>query len=1368
MEPPRTPQKRDNPLTNLIQRLNDDYGLGIEVPDRSLTPYQRLELARQDDEYKRRDCIYKNLQFLFYSPDGMIDKALDTFFIKARATSRQWVVKPQANPTALSSSKEPPKARTMSQKLSLQDLLLETLQSFKNQIQPQRLAVSSPGQQRSASKPPTQFKPKPRVQTDFPSSPSLSQFPDPESPSPGGQKRHSLDGDGSQATKRPKSGEMPAQSAIMPSVSAIDNVPSRRWLQKKTTGPPVNTPPFRAGHAVTNIRNTTSASSSMISFESLFSLDNAQKLQSTQTTTRQGSQRPKLVEGSHVAQDDDEFLALSSDDIQALDELIELNSQRQKTRPAQVREPLPREFSIPSDLGEEFDIPEELVQSPSNAAKPAKRTLLEERLQNIWPKFPRWLHRAPLAVAWEITRICLHCGVNLDDKSLLYKPAWADGTMNDIWKDLHQLPVFRGKSFPEKPLANVFAAALANFESKGNAVILSAKLDLTKLKDGPLFVLDMMPLRLDQGCRLTRKFGPDRFFEILIPSPIGSGGSETVINWLTQQQHSFVGRQWRAFYSKNAGYRKPARDLWRKSEPEKPTITERVHFFAESGHNFRKAPHGKTSSFPPAKQSINNRTDLKVSDMLGWLLQIDSNEWQPYLRLFSRIQLGLSKTFPAIVFKPSQIIHYDCDILSPIGEVMNDGIGRMSRNVAKRIRDSLGLTDIPSAVQGRMGSAKGMWLMDVSDMSDEDWIETYPSQRKWECDFVDPFHRTLEIRSIASQLKSAGLNLQLLPVLENRANDRRQMRQAISNRLTKDLQHHFDVQKAAFKRPIQFRQWVHESWSNRSERIKLGHIKFLAGLPDSREETLKFLLDSGFDPKKQLYLQNMAWKLQQQRCDTLKTKLNINIGRSAYMFMVVDFLGVLEENEIHVGFSSRFRDESRDTSYTLLADCDVLVARSPAHFVSDVQRVRAVFKSELHSLKDVIVFSSKGNTPLAKKLSGGDYDGDMAWVCWDTEIVETFVNAEMPEEPDLSKYIRKDTTKLEALLQASNGNREKAVYDMINKSFQFAMQPSFLGICTNYKEKLCYHMNSVSNPEAVLLSSLVGHLVDQSKQGVIFSNKSWEKLQKDHFNGLRPDEPRYKGSDWSSKGEPVHIIDYLKFCVAKPAIDHELHDFYQAMQAGLGRTVGKADDDAAHYWDPDLVVYFEGFHALASESPSWKAVLDELRNAIMLVDRDWRIAMNRGKKDELDYSARVKILHRKWQDITPGAISRAGSNRPDSKITGLLEQPWLADANETSTWALLRASTAFRSLYFSNPKFVWQMAGRQLAHIKAQMTRVDGGAPAFVTPLMYASLSPDARFIKQYVARIEGEGPEHPDADYFKREADGDAYGWGFGRYDDY
>ena len=39
-------------------------------------------------------------------------------------------------------------------------------------------------------------------------------------------------------------------------------------------------------------------------------------------------------------------------------------------------------------------------------------------------------------------------------------------------------------------------------------------------------------------------------------------------------------------------------------------------------------------------------------------------------------------------------------------------------------------------------------------------------------------------------------------------------------------------------------------------------------------------------------------------------------------------------------------------------------------------QVKAVYKLQLRHMKDVIVFPTKGQIPLASKLQGGDYDGD--------------------------------------------------------------------------------------------------------------------------------------------------------------------------------------------------------------------------------------------------------------------------------------------------------------------------------------------------------------------------------------------------------
>ena len=55
--------------------------------------------------------------------------------------------------------------------------------------------------------------------------------------------------------------------------------------------------------------------------------------------------------------------------------------------------------------------------------------------------------------------------------------------------------------------------------------------------------------------------------------------------------------------------------------------------------------------------------------------------------------------------------------------------------------------------------------------------------------------------------------------------------------------------------------------------------------------------------------------------------------------MIADPLAVLEEGEVHLGFSTDFRDSKSGFCETMLHDIDVLVARSPAHLPSDIQKV---------------------------------------------------------------------------------------------------------------------------------------------------------------------------------------------------------------------------------------------------------------------------------------------------------------------------------------------------------------------------------------------------------------------------------------------
>ncbi len=682
---------------------------------------------------------------------------------------------------------------------------------------------------------------------------------------------------------------------------------------------------------------------------------------------------------------------------------------------------------------------------------------------------------------------------------------------------------------------------------------------------------------------------------------------------------------------------------------------------------------------------------------------------------------------------------------------MNDGIGRMSSSLARKISESMGLMDVPAGFQGRIGSAKGVWIRDKTEFNiDEgDWIETYPSQRKWKCDFLDPDLRTFEVRSEVRGLTPANLNLQFLPILQDRAIDQDLMKSEIGSILAAGLLKELESQRLAMESPIQFRQWLNEngSASRRAARLRNCEVPFVAGLPKSEDEQMGFLLDGGFDPRKLEFLQRMAWKLRKDKCEELKKRLNIKVGRSTYAFMVVDFQGVLEENEIHLGFSNRFRDEQSGFSETFLHGFDVLVARSPAHYVSDIQRVKAVFRPELGYLKDVVVFPAKGNVALADKLSGGDYDGDMAWVCWDPAIVNNFQNADVPPTPDLfSMGFLSKQSETYGDLRSMGHTGAGLTTEFLRRSFRFNMQQAFLGMCTNWKERLCYTRGSVSDDTAVLLSTLLSNLVDQAKQGIVFTSQDWTKVKR-HVLGKRggePPMPLYRAEVWDGRGELAHINDYLKFAVAKPTVDRELSGFHTWLQGGIGGSAARTADD-------DLFSWYEYLRALAASSRTWKAVLDGLVSDIHVLHKEWE----RMSQQDGTWDAKVQPIHDHFLAIQP-SISAAAAVTGSSVLSSSASASSLSTTGRISRvsktiqvvtgppgqdpalsqWALYKASTLFK-LYYRSSNFAWYIAGTQLQRIKAERTS-SPGLPVPVVAHMYAGLRPDAKYAQALAAREEG------------------------------
>ncbi|KAK9435782.1 RNA-dependent RNA polymerase [Metarhizium brunneum] len=718
---------------------------------------------------------------------------------------------------------------------------------------------------------------------------------------------------------------------------------------------------------------------------------------------------------------------------------------------------------------------------------------------------------------------------------------------------------------------------------------------------------------------------------------------------------------------------------------------------------------------------------MPVHKLMDWAIGGLSTTNQQVPKLFSRITLSLSHTHATVVLEKHQIHSLDYDIGTH--STMNDGIGRISKALAAKIASKLGLTDLPCAFQARLGSAKGMWIIDSDPtLGDGDWIVTYASQVKWDCDHEDSHHRTFEVKEWPKEPRPASLNQQFIPVLEAQAINPAKMRNSISAHLRRGLLEELAAQKLAIEDPAEMRFWLQQGGGSKPEGPD-NSMAFLGGLPRDSEKAMAFLLDSGFHPRSCKYLQELCWRAAHRRTEVLKAKMNICVPCSAYLLMVVDFSSTLEEDEVHVSFSTKFQVDG--FCDTLLEEMDVLVARAPSHLPSDIQRVKVVSRPQLRHLKNVIVFSTKGRSSLADKLSGGDYDGDRAWVCWDQEIVQNFWNAAVPDDdtdPEKLGYLRKLNRSMAQIRQEETGD-DAVCSKFLRESLAFNMQQSILGKCTDYKERYCYHTKSISSKNILILSRLLGCLVDQPKQGYIFTNSDWHQFRQDLQIRTLDHDPEYKLERASyniSKQANPHVLDYLKHVVAERTVAEALTELETTLKGY----------EACHY-DEQLTRMFNFYdnhykNSHDENTATWCNVKNALKEDIESVAKLWTNTITKDK----DYVASVGSIYQQWRRIQPLPTESS------SDLVKLLLQPYMADRQST-LWELLKASFAFQKLCNYKTAFLWQMAGRQLAMLKPMMSHSAAMTSCvLVVPGLYGVLKPDKKLIAtrrvQRLAETEG------------------------------
>ncbi|KAM0230708.1 hypothetical protein ACHAPO_008991 [Fusarium lateritium] len=653
----RKAQAREE-LDRTIRAISSEFQLQLQIPDPTLSPSKRQH-QRRDEEQERCDAIYYRAQFLKFKDPTRLSICLTRFREQADDYLTNWIRKPHGDPdtTPIKSIFGDPHGRrkrlTSEERGELQEYLLRLLNDNN---------ITSQQRSRTAKRRSDEFEDysskRSRNSFDSPSVDSIDDIP---------VRSRAVDLDGRPAGRAARrSGTASFPNGVASPVTSFSSTkpqslsfgPASFNSSKASLAPTVFSASTNGAPSTqTTVLTNSSFKGSRTSFQSSQSNYRDSQIPFSQRI-KEFQFNPESTSNRNA--DPPKPSSFRRHDSQVFQEPVDMSVDEPRLPPPVMPQPVQsqhlskkqRETIRSSSPGTAYSsLPEmneldTLLLDASGFDTTSDSCALTKRLRNVWPKFPiPGLNQAPLIILWELTRAALHCRVDLSQWDLEYKPdqTWHDQTHFRALIFRHRL--FIGAGLPAPCDRAVWNAALESFASHDKHVILAAEFVVNTEDSGPLYRLKLQPPRLELGHRLARRFGADRFMEIIMPSPTSrdapdaiknvNQGADKVIRWLNDNLHYFLGRFWSPFY--NRGASKSVKDP-RPPHKSLTIMQERVYFFATDGNNFRLPE----SQFPSLEEamSLGHRTKMRRSDLLKWAINVEANAQQPVPKLFSRLALS--------------------------------------------------------------------------------------------------------------------------------------------------------------------------------------------------------------------------------------------------------------------------------------------------------------------------------------------------------------------------------------------------------------------------------------------------------------------------------------------------------------------------------------------------------------------------------------------------------------------------------------------------------------------------------------------------------------------------------------------------------
>jgi RNA dependent RNA polymerase len=242
-----------------------------------------------------------------------------------------------------------------------------------------------------------------------------------------------------------------------------------------------------------------------------------------------------------------------------------------------------------------------------------------------------------------------------------------------------------------------------------------------------------------------------------------------------------------------------------------------------------------------------------------------------------------------------------------------------------------------------------------------------------------------------------------------------------------------------------------------------------------------------------------------------KSDVKVNLHCAITLMQgVVDEHNVLEEGEVLVGNGK--------------ISGDILILRPPCTAVGDIQRVKAVPKRrEPHfkMLSESLVFSAKGDRPLADMLGGGDLDGDEMYIVSEKMLVESF-NPAPPCDFGSQKDSIPETVSMEKIFSVRTEDHPPLLSDQLDVLQHYMTTGDIVAASAEAWARLA-DVHGPTHPRTLIVSNVCQRALDARKNGCVFTDEEIEEIDKvlSEHHPDRIDKPRWRGGPDTNPAQSI-------------------------------------------------------------------------------------------------------------------------------------------------------------------------------------------------------------------------------------------------------